>query len=120
MHAIRSPSGKLIGILASGKDITRDRQLEDEKTAAVRQIEKNMAKFAVLNDQIRNPLSIILTLASMSDDVELAEKISEQVAKIDSIVNDLDHRWMESEKVLEFLRKHHNFNTASITDGESK
>jgi hypothetical protein len=56
----------------------------------------------------------------MSDDVEFAEKISEQVAKIDSIVNDLDHRWMESEKVLEFLRKHHNFNTASITDGESK
>ncbi|ABD39787.1 putative PAS/PAC sensor protein [Methanospirillum hungatei JF-1] len=120
MHAIRSPSGKCIGILASGKDITRERQLEDEKTAAVRQIEKNIAKLAVLNDQIRNPLSIILTLASMSDDVEFAEKISEQVAKIDSIVNDLDHRWMESDKVLEFLRKHHNFNTASITDGESK
>ena len=116
MHAIRSPSGKCIGILASGKDITRERQLEAENSAAVGQIEKNIAKFAVLNDQIRNPLSIILTLASMSDDQALADKISEQVTKIDLIVHDLDRRWVESEKVLEFLRKHHNFDTASLAD----
>lgn len=120
MHAIRSPSGKCIGILASGKDITRERQLEAEKTAAVRQIEKNIAKFAVLNDQIRNPLSIILTLASLSDDQKFADKISEQVTKIDSIVHDLDRRWVESEKVLEFLRKHHQFDTVSLADKREK
>jgi PAS domain S-box-containing protein len=115
MHAIRSPSGTCTGILASGKDITREQQLESEKAAAIGQIEKNVAKFAVLNDQIRNPLSIILTLASMSEDVELGEKISTQVAKIDSIVHDLDRRWIESEKVLEFLRKHHQIDTKSMT-----
>ncbi|HPP78650.1 PAS domain-containing protein, partial [Methanospirillum sp.] len=120
MHAIRSPSGKCTGILASGKDITRERQLEAEKTAAIGQIEKNIAKFAVLNDQIRNPLSIILTLASMLEDVELGEKISTQVAKIDSIVHDLDRRWVESEKVLEFLRKHHHIDTKSMTGKDRK
>ena len=52
----------------------------------------------------------------MSDDQALADKISEQVTKIDLIVHDLDRRWVESEKVLEFLRKHHNFDTASLAD----
>ncbi|WP_214036535.1 PAS domain S-box protein [Methanospirillum sp.] len=108
MHAIRSPSGKYVGILASGKDITKEKRLETQNAAAVVQIEKDIAKFAVLNDQIRNPLCIILTLASMSDDQELADKISEQVEKIDYIVRDLDRRWAESDKVLSYLRRHHH------------
>jgi PAS domain S-box-containing protein len=79
VHGRYSLSGDCIGIFASGKDITRERQLENEKMYALRQIEENVAKFAVSQRPIRNPLCTILTLASMLDDEIIANMITDQV-----------------------------------------
>ncbi len=93
-------------ILGIARDITRRRQDEEEKNRAIRQITKNMEHFAILNDEIRNPLQIIMSLASLKDE-EVNEKIIRQLQHIDAIINSLDKGYLESQKIREFLKKHH-------------
>jgi PAS domain S-box-containing protein len=99
-------------ILGIARDITRRRQDEEEKNRAVRQITKNMEHFAILNDEIRNPLQIILALASLKEE-EVNEKIVRQLQHIDGIINRLDKGYLESQKIRDFLKKHHG-----ISDNE--
>jgi PAS domain S-box-containing protein len=99
-------------ILGIARDITRRRQYEEEKNRAFRQITKNMEHFAILNDEIRNPLQIIMSLASLKDE-EVNEKIIRQLQHIDSIINRLDKGYLESQKIRDFLKKHHG-----ISDNE--
>jgi hypothetical protein len=40
------------------------------------------------------------------DDEGAAERIREQVRRIDDIVGQLDRGWIESRKIREFLRRH--------------
>ncbi len=93
-------------ILGIARDITRRRQEEEEKNRAIRQITKNMEHFAILNDEIRNPLQIIMGLASLKDE-EVNEKIIRQLQHIDSIINRLDKGYLESQKIRDFFKKHH-------------
>jgi len=78
---------------------------EIEKKGIV-QIEHNMEQFQILNDQIRNPLSIIMSLAELKDTKENAE-IIEQVKRIDALVTQLDQGWVQSDAVRAFLMKHY-------------
>jgi PAS domain S-box-containing protein len=71
----------------------------------IQQIEKNMEQFQILNDQIRNPLTIIASIVSEMEIPE-AETIQEQVKKIDDLVTRLDKGWIESNKVRAFLMRH--------------
>lgn len=71
----------------------------------IQQIEKNMEQFQILNDQIRNPLTIIASIVSEMDIPE-AGTIQEQVKKIDDLVTRLDKGWIESNKVRAFLMRH--------------
>lgn len=96
-----------IATIAQGRDITEELRLEKEKDTALVQIQKNLAQLAILNDEIRNPLSIILAYAEMLDS-EATDHIIEQTKRIDGIVNHLDQRWMQSEKVLTAIRKHYH------------
>ena len=96
-----------IATIAQGHDITEERRLEREKDAALVQIQQNLSYLAILNDGIRNPLTIILTLADMIEDTDVAKEISCQTSRIDEIVSQLDQRWMKSEKVLNAIRKHY-------------
>ena len=89
------------------RDITETKNLEELKISALSQIEKNLEQLATLNDQIRNPLSIIVMLAEQSGNPE-NRKIIDQAMEIDRIVRKLDRGWAESEKVREFLRKHYH------------
>lgn len=89
----------IIQISRDISDRVHARQLQKN---AFEQINKNIEQFAVLNDRIRNPLSVILTLASFSETVE-NEKIAEQVKIIDNLVDELDKGFIESEKVRKFL-----------------
>ena len=83
-------------------------QVEQLKREAFQQIEHNMGQIAILNDQIRNPLQAI-----MLDTAELDEQpkalIAEQVQIIEKILDTLDERYVESEKVRKFLRKNYGF-----------
>jgi hypothetical protein len=83
-------------------------QIERLKKEAFQQIELNMEQFVILNDQIRNPLQAIM-LDTMTLDEETKGLISNQVQIIEKILSTLDERYLESEKVRKFLRKHYGF-----------
>ena len=97
--------------IAQGRDITGERQLEREKDAAAAQIQENIAKLAILNDGIRNPLTIIATFTEIAADTKTADLILAEISRIDEMVSSLDREWIKSEKILNFLKKHDFENT---------
>lgn len=86
------------------RDISEKKEIEKIRSEALSRIEDNLERMAILNDEIRNPLSIIAGLADMKCE-EAAAEIIEQVEKIDNIINLLDRGWLRSKKVHEFLKK---------------
>jgi hypothetical protein len=90
------------------KSSTGKMQVEYMKREAFGQIERNMAQFATLTDQIRNPLQAIM-LSTANLDEKTQSLITEQVAIISNIVDRLDEKFEESEKVRKFLRKYCGF-----------
>ncbi len=112
-----SPDGVTpVATIAQGRDVTEERLLEKEKDIALVQIQKNLAQLAILNDEIRNPLTIIAAYVDMFDEPLMIEQIIAQVHRIDEIINHLDRRWIESEKVLNAIRKHYNLQVSSSLD----
>lgn len=103
---IRDSQGTLVSILGTGIDITDQETLKEEKKVALELIERNLAELAVLNDGIRNPLNVILTHMDLKEP-GYEERISREIARIDSMIAQLDKRWAESEKILSYLRKHY-------------
>ena len=87
---------------------TSKTQVEQLKKEAFQQIEHNMAQFATLNDQIRNPLQAIM-LDTATLDEKTKALISEQVTIISNILDRLDEKYAESEKVKKFLQKYYGF-----------
>jgi len=83
--------------------------VERIKKEAFQQIEHNMEQFVILNDQIRNTLQAIMLDTYNNPDVEVKMRISNQVQIIEKILDTLDERYLESEKVRKFLRKHYGF-----------
>jgi len=100
--------GKVRSVLSISRDITYQREFETEKQALLAQIERNLGEFAILNDGIRNPLAVITGWLSM---MEIGDKergtLMHQIKQIDEMITQLDRRWVESEKVLGFLRRHY-------------
>lgn len=76
-------------------------------------IEKNLAELSILNDGIRNPLTIIMMLADELDP-GISRPILSQIRNIDDLINQLDRRWVESDKILQYLQKHHHIQFPSI------
>lgn len=92
--------------LAVARDITERREMQQLERAALEQIQENLAQMAALNDEIRNPLAVIVGLADLEEPV-FAQKILAQVKAINDLVTQLDQGWVASEKVRGFLRKHY-------------
>ncbi|HWQ68116.1 MAG TPA: PAS domain S-box protein [Methanospirillum sp.] len=105
-----------IATIAQGQDITEQRRLEKEKERAIAQIQKNLAQLAILNDGIRNPLTILAIAAEMAQDIQVADTINNQITQIDEMINQVDRRWIESEKILEYLRKHYQVDITRSSD----
>lgn len=103
---IKDNQGSLRATIALGVDITRQKELEEENATAVFQLKKNLAELAILNDGIRNPLAVILACAEFQDETSYP-RITHQVWEIDKMIDQLDSRWIESEKILKFLEKHY-------------
>ena len=104
-NAFSSERGKVATTFSDISDVVRLKQNEKE---TLLQIERNLEQLAILNDEIRNPLQIISGFTQI-DNCEHAAKILEQVAAIDKLVNLIDLRWLESEKIRYFLRKHYDY-----------
>ena len=73
---------------------------------AYRQIEDNLEKYALLNDQIRNPLSIIVAILDINESEQLPD-IMRYIHEIDKIIDQLDNGYIASSKIRNFLKKHH-------------
>lgn len=97
--------GEMTGVQGVVRDVTERREMEEAREEAYAQIERNIAQFAALGDEIRNPLSVIVALADLNCAEEDAERIFEQARAIDAIIDRLDQGWIESEKVQAFLKK---------------
>ncbi len=93
--------------LAIIEDLSMKKTFEKERIDLINQIEKNMTEMAILNDGIRNPLTVILMLSNALPE-EDQKKIRYHILDIDQLINQLDRRWIESEKILKFLQKHYN------------
>ncbi len=97
--------GRVVGVQTVGRDVSDRKHYEDMRLQAFYQIEQNIEQFAVLADHIRLPLQVILGMADLTDDEVTAEKIREQVGRINEIVKQLDEGWVESRDIREFLRR---------------
>lgn len=71
------------------------------------QIQKNLHLLAAINDQIRNPLSVAITLLDMNTNPN-NDMIIQELKRIDAVIDNLDRGVVESEKVRDYLRKYQN------------
>ena len=97
------------------RDITETVKMREREEEALGQIEENLLSLAILNDHIRNPLTVIAATADLQQN-ESREIILNQVDLIDEIVRKLDQGWLESAKIREFLVKHHDFESKRDAD----
>lgn len=101
-----STKGSGIRLFGVVQDITEKIEMEELKRATLTQIKRNIEQMAIINDEIRNPLSVIMGLAEI-DEPEHLEEIRHQVALIDELIGNIDKRWDESIKVNNFIRTHY-------------
>lgn len=93
-------------ILQLARDISEEKESRRRETEALKQIEENLLQLAILNDEIRNPLGVIVGVADMEME-NSADIILKQADEINKIIKKLDRSWLESAKISEYLRKHH-------------
>jgi PAS domain S-box-containing protein len=106
-------------VLSIARDISERIEMERQQKATLAQIEKNLSQMAILNDQIRNPLTVIVGIADLLDS-DKGKKIVDQAMQINSLVTLLDRSWIESEKIHTFLVKYHWFSDADDQPGWGK
>ncbi|NLV26801.1 MAG: response regulator [Methanomicrobiales archaeon] len=88
--------------LAICRDITFRKQAIEELKMAIEQIDENLHQISTIGDQIRNPLSIILSSCEESDSFNYTQ-ITDSVKRIDDFIRRLDISSVESEKVRNVL-----------------
>jgi len=103
---VLNDEGEVEKVIHAGTDITRIKYLESEQEALLCQIKKNMVDMSMLNDGIRNPLTVILGRLDI-DGCNNPDPIVTQINRIDDMVTKLDQRWVESLKIVEFVQKHY-------------
>jgi len=97
----------IVGIEGTIQDITEQKQSRIDRDRAFAQISRNLEVMAILNDEIRNPLSIIVAMADLEGSEKYKDTIFKAVADIDKIIDKLDRGWLESEKIRSFLKTHY-------------
>jgi hypothetical protein len=98
--------GDTVIIQAMVRDVTELHEMYCREVRAIAQIEENLAQLAAINDQIRNPLAIILTLSEMQGG-EYVTDIENQVHRINILINEIDQGFVATDKVRMYLRKHY-------------
>jgi PAS domain S-box-containing protein len=117
MSAILSDGNILImGIF---RDVTAIHGMQKREAYAVAQIEENIVKFAEINDEIRNPLTVISMLNDLGEGKN-QEKILTQIRLIDSLINEADKQYIKSDKVRIFLKKHYGIGQEKSDDANNE
>jgi two-component system response regulator len=103
---ISSDEAELIQTLANDVAFAIEAlEVEELQKKAFEQINRNIEQFAILVDEIRNPLAVISGLAETSMSEAVYWKIKEQIGKIEKLCERLEEGWLESEKIRGFLKK---------------
>ena len=95
-------------------------KVEEEKWIAFEQIEQNIEQFAILVDQIRNPLAVISLITEMMVEGEVKRRILSQVRRIEELISKLDKGWLESETIREYLSTSWERGTREMLDDSEK
>jgi PAS domain-containing protein len=77
---------------------------------AIRKLESTLMEIAVLNDQIRNPLTAIL-FSVEADIIENKSEFNVHINKIDKIIDTLDRRFLVIEALHKHIREKENVQT---------
>jgi hypothetical protein len=85
-------------------DITEETTLFFNQEKNLKTLEKNIFEMATSNDQVRNPLSVMVMLLEMGS-FEAREEILERINKIDSFIDILDRGFTESEALYLKVKK---------------
>lgn len=94
-------------------DIT-ERKITDEKIRkGVQMLALNQETLAILNDQIRNPLTVIAFVID-GIDPEKEAMIMHEINRIDDIITQLDKGWLESDKVRRIMKKHYDMSDEEL------
>lgn len=101
---IRYHENSLVFIIA--RDITRQVEFQQNQERLLQRLEENLVHMGALNDQIRNPLTIISTLVDENNCPD-RDRILHEVERIDLLIDRLDDGFISSEKVWHFLHKKH-------------
>lgn len=102
---LRDSQGRIQFVIGMIEDITGRKENEALRKKAFEQIEHNMEQFAIIGDHVRHPLQVLLARADLMEDKETAEKIREQVLRINARIRQLDRGGIESREIREFLRR---------------
>ena len=97
---------QVAGFQTVGRDISDRIHYERLRGQALDMTERNIAQFAVLADHVRHPLQVILGMADLLDDEAAAEKLREQVRRINDQVSALDREWVEARQIRKFLKRY--------------
>ncbi len=97
-------------VIIAGRNITGIVEMQERELISMRQIEENISQLAILNDQIRNPLTLIMGYAELENGM-FGDRITEQVRIINSIIDQLDVGFLKSDSIREYLRKHHDISS---------
>ncbi|UUX93107.1 PAS domain S-box protein [Methanoplanus endosymbiosus] len=106
-------------VISLARDITEEKEARIRENTALHQIEENIAQLAILNDKIRNPLTIIIGLADLGGEI-FKDKIIEQSMEINDIITRLDRGWLESAKIRDYLTKHHGIESENDKNNKNR
>ena len=104
----RNAGGENRGIYLYGLDVTASLEMEELKKYTITQIEKNIEQFAVLGDNLRNPITAIIGLCDLLEDRETAARIHARAQEINDLITRIDRGWIDSEKVRNMIRKYYD------------
>jgi len=100
------------------RDITGRKEMEEQIRAALARIEETMGRPAIINDQIRNPLTVIVAHADMAPD-DVRDTIVARSEETDRIIRRLDQGDLGSEKMWQFLRRQYGIGGEEETTPDS-
>lgn len=86
------------------RDITQKVMYQKNQEKILERLEENLASMGTLNDEIRNPLTIIASLLEESDCSE-RERVIHEIERIDKLIDRIDEGFIASEKVWKYLHK---------------
>ena len=100
-------------IYSSARDITSRKEADERIRTGIQMLARNQETLAILNDQIRNPLSII-SILNEGNSPDKEQRIQNEIQRIDEIINKLDNGWLMSDKVRRIMKKHYDIDEKDL------